>query len=110
MAHRGLCLGGRGRCYGLTAKPRQGGVRRGTSSALLHDMRQLMRQQPPARVTGRIVLTGAEYDAAADGIGARAYRRGGVRCRSVGVDSHTAEVFAEAAGHEGMGGPIEPAA
>src|SRR5687767_46856 len=63
---------------------------------LLHDVRQLMRQETPSGLCSRRELASAEYYVVSDGIGAGVDLPGRLLRHRAGVHSHPRKVVAEA--------------
>jgi hypothetical protein len=73
---------------------------------LLHDVRQLVRQQPRALGGVRRVLSFAEHNVTADGVGERIHRARGDRGARTVVHAHAGEIDAEAGFHERAGAGV----
>ena len=73
--------------------------------ALLHHVRQLMRDHVLARIGGGVVLVALEHDVRPDGVGLRVDRLRRIMRGAVAVDADVAEVRTEPALHVGADVP-----
>jgi hypothetical protein len=72
-------------------------------SALLHNVSQLMGEQPPAVRRGGRIASHIERDITADGVGNRIDAPGGLRGCAISVDAHVGKAVAECGLHERAG-------
>ena len=82
-------------------------MKRRRASALLHDVRQLMGNQPPSFVCSGREPAGSKHDVLSDGVGMRAHLARRSRGAHAGVHPHIAEFLPEARLEIGAGGGIE---
>jgi hypothetical protein len=81
--------------------------RHGCIAALLHDVGELMGEQPPAVARIGAVASIVEDDVRSDGVGPCIQGPGGASGQTVDVKAYTAEVATEAILHLGADGGIE---